>query len=364
MTVIFTRIVNQICEGSRSGRLETGDVGRRLSARQVSTLWRQKPTGVVFLRLTTRTGSPHSQQPHRPSAPTRPVVSKQTAVPTPMSFSAACVGERWHPLTRPPSTPSRGRGRRSRAFPFASPRQSLATNTRRRGSKWAPGAYGDRGGGEEIWDPDEQRRVNENRSWRRTDSPNDAWDIDKERDAVMYKRESLERLLALTPKEEKPDRPVVCAKCKAAVSMRSNESQKDRAHVHRLNYGDSIVSVGVYDDATVDVDPKRKGEDAKVRVPKTCGGARLDLQRSFPFVRCHPSDRVPVRPRILLPRVDWGSHVEAGGWWPPRKAVKCCCTGCGEVLGWKFGDNPSESVGPFFALLSARLMTGPTDQEA
>jgi hypothetical protein len=31
------------------------------------------------------------------------------------------------------------------------------------------------GGGEEIWDPDEQRRINENKSWRRTDSPNDAW---------------------------------------------------------------------------------------------------------------------------------------------------------------------------------------------
>lgn len=30
-------------------------------------------------------------------------------------------------------------------------------------------------GGEDIWDPDEQRRINENKSWKRTDSPNDAW---------------------------------------------------------------------------------------------------------------------------------------------------------------------------------------------
>lgn len=112
------------------------------------------------------------------------------------------------------------------------------------------------GGGEEIWDPDEQRRVNENKNWKRTDSPQDAWDIDKERDATLYKRESLERLLTLTPKEEKPDRPVVCSGCKAPVSMRSNESEKDRAHVHRLIYGESVVAIGVYDAATVDVDPK------------------------------------------------------------------------------------------------------------
>ena len=66
--------------------------------------------------------------------------------------------------------------------------------------------------GENVWDPDEQRRIDENKRWKRTDAPEDAWDIDKERDAVMYKRESLERLLALTPKEEKPDTPWVCAK--------------------------------------------------------------------------------------------------------------------------------------------------------
>lgn len=126
----------------------------------------------------------------------------------------------------------------------------------------------------------------------------------------MYKRESLERLLALTPKEEKPDRPLVCSGCKAPVSSRRHESRKDKAHLHRLSYGDSIVSVGVYDAATVDVDPKGRGDDAR-----------------------------------------------AGDWWPPRAAVKCCCRGCGEVLGWRVGDNAEENVGPFFALLTARLIT-------
>ena len=48
---------------------------------------------------------------------------------------------------------------------------------------------------DEIWDEDERRRVEENKSWRRTDDPSEAWDIDKERDALMYKRESLEALL-------------------------------------------------------------------------------------------------------------------------------------------------------------------------
>ena len=37
--------------------------------------------------------------------------------------------------------------------------------------------------------------MEENKKWRRTDDPSEAWDIDKERDALMYKRESLEALL-------------------------------------------------------------------------------------------------------------------------------------------------------------------------
>ena len=58
---------------------------------------------------------------------------------------------------------------------------------------------------EEIWDEDERRRIEENKRWRRTDPPENAWDIDKERDALMYKRESLESLLRLeyTPEEGK-----------------------------------------------------------------------------------------------------------------------------------------------------------------
>jgi len=53
-----------------------------------------------------------------------------------------------------------------------------------------------------VWDPAEQRRINENKQWRRDHPPEDVWDIDKERDAKMYKIESLERLLKLKYKKE------------------------------------------------------------------------------------------------------------------------------------------------------------------
>ena len=46
---------------------------------------------------------------------------------------------------------------------------------------------------EESWDEDEQRRINENKNWKASDGPLAAWDIDKERDAVMYRKESLRK---------------------------------------------------------------------------------------------------------------------------------------------------------------------------
>ena len=55
---------------------------------------------------------------------------------------------------------------------------------------------------ESVWDPDEQRRINENKKWKAGDPEEDAWDIDKERDAVRYKRESLESIFKLQSDEE------------------------------------------------------------------------------------------------------------------------------------------------------------------
>lgn len=64
-------------------------------------------------------------------------------------------------------------------------------------------------GDDDIWDldPDDKRRVNENKNWRRHHPEEEAWDIDKERDAVMYKREALEACLRVEyiEKEHKED---------------------------------------------------------------------------------------------------------------------------------------------------------------
>ena len=45
------------------------------------------------------------------------------------------------------------------------------------------------------WDPDDKRRINENKNWRADKPEEEAWDIDKERDAIRYKIEHLEALL-------------------------------------------------------------------------------------------------------------------------------------------------------------------------
>lgn len=55
---------------------------------------------------------------------------------------------------------------------------------------------------EPVWDADDQRRINENKNWRAGQPEEDAWDIDKERDAVRYKRESLEYMLRLKSYDE------------------------------------------------------------------------------------------------------------------------------------------------------------------
>ena len=93
------------------------------------------------------------------------------------------------------------------------------------------------------------------------------------------------------------------------MSKRSLETQKDRAHLHRLYYADKYVAVGVYE---------RDGTTVAV---------------------------------------DEAIDSRASRWWPPRAARRCRCGRCGEVLGWAFEDNPEEKVGPFYALLQSRVAT-------
>ena len=61
--------------------------------------------------------------------------------------------------------------------------------------------------GDDIWDvdPDDKRRVNDNKNWRRHHPEEEAWDIDRERDAVMYKREALEPCLRVECVEKEED---------------------------------------------------------------------------------------------------------------------------------------------------------------
>ena len=211
---------------------------------------------------------------------------------------------------------SRARLSRASSAHASSRRHSkLLTSGNRRIASPAPRASRGESG---SWDPDDRRRIEENRSWKRTDAPEDAWDIDKERDAVMYKRESLERLLQLTPKEEKPDRAVMCAECGAEVCRRSDEAQKDKAHVHRQTYAGAFVSVSVYANAV--------------------GIKQMDASGI-------------------------AKDEEASTWWPPRDASRCRCASCDRSLGWFIEDNPDETVGQFYALLTSRLTAGTRDAE-
>jgi hypothetical protein len=55
---------------------------------------------------------------------------------------------------------------------------------------------------EDAWDPDDIRRINENKNWKSTDPEEDVWDIDAVRDARRYKRESLEAVFKVKTEEE------------------------------------------------------------------------------------------------------------------------------------------------------------------
>jgi|TARA_B000000477_G_scaffold123887_1_gene130202 hypothetical protein len=55
---------------------------------------------------------------------------------------------------------------------------------------------------EHAWDPDDIRRINENKNWKSTDPEEDVWDIDAVRDARRYKRESLEAVFKVKTEEE------------------------------------------------------------------------------------------------------------------------------------------------------------------
>ena len=111
----------------------------------------------------------------------------------------ASYGARTRRAARRRAAATAPRRRRARA------RRRVARARARRGTSTIARARAATRDDDEIWDEDERRRVEENKRWRRTDDPSEAWDIDKERDALMYKRESLEALLRVEYEPEDGD---------------------------------------------------------------------------------------------------------------------------------------------------------------
>ena len=102
------------------------------------------------------------------------------------------------------------------------------------------------------------------------------------------------------------------------MCRRSDEAQKDKAHVHRQMYAGAFVSVSVYANAV--------------------GIKQMDASGI-------------------------AKDEEASTWWPPRDASRCRCASCDRSLGWFIADNPDETVGQFYALLTSRLTVGKRDAE-
>lgn len=167
-----------------------------------------------------------------------------------------------------------------------------------------------------LEDPDMQRRINENKRWRRDMSPNEAWDIDKELDAVMYKRAALEDMFKMPSAEEKIDgggadpaaRPLRCRACRSPITDEKDISEyieeKKMRHEHART--------------------TPQGNLAVFRIFSHAAG-----------VVANPSTAEPC-PWLF----------------PPRSASVCTCAACGTDVGYLVSDNPLAEVSEFFAIRS------------
>ncbi|KAK3280034.1 hypothetical protein CYMTET_12110 [Cymbomonas tetramitiformis] len=165
-------------------------------------------------------------------------------------------------------------------------------------------------------DPDMQKRVNDNKRWKRDMDQSEAWDIDKELDSVQYKREAMEAAfrVAYTP-EDQQDTPVVsrskgqlqCRACGATVADAKHKMKKAKQHEHaRMT---PIGSLCVF------------------RIFSAADGAAVV------------------------------SKMKEQAWlFPPRGASDVECSKCTTSVGFLVADDPSESVGQFFALRKDALV--------
>eukprot|EP00192_Tetraselmis_astigmatica_P019483 CAMPEP_0117670200 /NCGR_PEP_ID=MMETSP0804-20121206/12602_1 /TAXON_ID=1074897 /ORGANISM="Tetraselmis astigmatica, Strain CCMP880" /LENGTH=218 /DNA_ID=CAMNT_0005478435 /DNA_START=166 /DNA_END=822 /DNA_ORIENTATION=+ len=195
-----------------------------------------------------------------------------------------------HPLSalRPQlprrARPSGGDGAGS-SFP-ASRRTSTSVHQRARGS----GSLVVQAGG--FQDPDELRRIEKNKRWKRTDPEEKVWDIEEQRAASTYKREALEAMLRLQvddrPDPLKPRQEVyLCGECESIITTSEDAVVVAGKHKHTLNGGLGPVDVAVFSEAEGALD-------------------------------------------ALIQEMD------APEWETPREALGCRCAKCKAHLGWSY----------------------------
>jgi len=161
-------------------------------------------------------------------------------------------------------------------------------------------------------DPDMKRRVQDNKRWNRSMSPNEAWDVDKELDAMTYKRSALESLLRADEEADSTaagsaapvSRPLRCVSCNAIITDENQISKKAKQHEH----------------------PRMTSEGA------------MQVFRVFSGAKGVVADEAGPMSQAWL--------------FPPRTAVRVCCAGCKADVGYAVSDDPREKVGAFFALRS------------
>jgi len=96
-------------------------------------------------------------------------------------------------------------------------------------------------------DPDEARRIRENKEWKRSDPAEDVWDIDKERAAATYKKEALEAMFRMpsaaagaaagsgdAAAEEDPAKSYLCGACGSRVASAADAARPEGRHRHVL----------------------------------------------------------------------------------------------------------------------------------
>ena len=99
---------------------------------------------------------------------------------------------------------------------------------------------------EHAWDPDDIRRINENKNWKSTDPEEDVWDIDAVRDARRYKRESLEAVFKVKTEEEEAELDRLNKLVKETPEYKAEQALRDQLETKKSE----ILSVTFHNPTT------------------------------------------------------------------------------------------------------------------